>query len=413
MLSLILAGEAIFVPIYHLNRYFKTSLLATFALDESQVGSLFWWFGGVSMACYLLGGPIADRFSPRKLIALSLLLTAGGGLYMATLPTFAQLKWLFAGWGVTAILTFWAPLMRATREWGGELAQGRAFGLLDGGRGLVSALIASAAAWLFANIVGGGGDAQRQATAVQALMCFYSGCCVVAAACVWAFLPKSTPSRVVNRRSTLAELWGRLQRVAQIPAVWFQALVVLTAYAAFRGFDNYGRYVEVAFQVSETRSAHLMASLSYLRAVAALGAGVVADRLWGVANTIALGFVTLIACFVLLLLTPPSEGFYALAVANMATSAVALFGLRGVYFALFEESQIPPSVTGMAIGFVSFVGFTPDMFFPQLYGWLVTSARDAGDEMLGYERLYGVLIAFSAVGLVASQLLRWVNKRAE
>jgi predicted regulator of Ras-like GTPase activity (Roadblock/LC7/MglB family) len=40
MLSLILAGEAVFVPPFHLGRYFKSSLLSTFAIDEFQLGQL-------------------------------------------------------------------------------------------------------------------------------------------------------------------------------------------------------------------------------------------------------------------------------------------------------------------------------------------------------------------------------------
>ena len=40
MLSLILAGESIFLPAFHLGRYFKSSLLTTFDIDEFQLGQL-------------------------------------------------------------------------------------------------------------------------------------------------------------------------------------------------------------------------------------------------------------------------------------------------------------------------------------------------------------------------------------
>lgn len=418
MVSLILAGEAVFVPIYHLNRYFKSSFEAAFGITTSQIGTLFVWFGLVSMACYLLGGPLADRFSPRKLLTGSLLATAAGGLYMATLPSFVALQWLFAFWGASAILLFWAPLMRATREWGGEAAQGRAFGLLDGGRGLISALIASAAALLYAGAVGDEESPDTQANAIRLLMGFYSACCVVAAASVWAFLPTSpAPGKQEDHEQESAmprhaSSFDRFLAVARLPAVWLQAIIILTAYVAFRGFDNYGDYAEVAYGLDAAQSAKLAAGLSYLRAFAALGAGWVADRLLGVANTIALGFLTLIACFTLLLFTPTDESYYYLAVGNMAVSAVAFFGLRGIYFAMFEESGVPRALTGMAVGVVSFIGYTPDLFFPKVYGWLVTSAKDAGNEMLGYQRLFLLLAIVSAIGLVASQALRWLGRKS-
>ena len=139
MLSLILAGEAVFVPPFHLGRYFKSSLLSTFAIDEFQLGQLGAIYGVLAMASYFLGGPLADRFSPRKLVPASLIATGLGSLYISTIPSFGGLYVLFGFWGASTILAFWAPLIRATREWGDEDEQGRAFGLLDAGRGPAAA----------------------------------------------------------------------------------------------------------------------------------------------------------------------------------------------------------------------------------------------------------------------------------
>ena len=75
IVCLVLAGESIFVPPFHLGRYFKSSLLATFRIDEFQLGHLNAVYGLFAMACYFLGGPLADRFSPRKLLGVSLLAT--------------------------------------------------------------------------------------------------------------------------------------------------------------------------------------------------------------------------------------------------------------------------------------------------------------------------------------------------
>ena len=41
--------------------------------------------------------------------------------------------------------------MRATRAWGGDTSQGKAFGFLDGGRGLIAAIFASVGVWLFSS----------------------------------------------------------------------------------------------------------------------------------------------------------------------------------------------------------------------------------------------------------------------
>ena len=43
--------------------------------------------------------------------------------------------------------------MRATREWGGEMKQGAAFGLLDGGRGLLTAVTGSVMVAIYAFLI--------------------------------------------------------------------------------------------------------------------------------------------------------------------------------------------------------------------------------------------------------------------
>lgn len=201
MFSLILAGETIFLPAFHLGRYFKSSLLTTFDIDEFQLGELGAVYGVLATLCYFLGGPIADRWQPRLLMVVSLIATGMGSLYMATIPGMAGLCLLFGFWGVTTILAFWAPLIRATRELAGEKGQGRAFGILDGGRGLASAIIASVAAYAFTVMVSG--DAANnpiaERAAVQRLVLSYGVYCVLAAVCVWLLCPRITAAQLPRR----------------------------------------------------------------------------------------------------------------------------------------------------------------------------------------------------------------------
>ena len=149
MLALVVAGEAVFFLPFVLPRVFRPTLLEVFQLSNLQLGIAFSVYGVVAMMAYFPGGPLADRFSARKLMAWALVATALGGVAMTSVPSFSSLKVLYGFWGITTILLFWAPLIRATREWGGAKLPGRAFGILDGGRGLVGAAIGSGAVALF------------------------------------------------------------------------------------------------------------------------------------------------------------------------------------------------------------------------------------------------------------------------
>ena len=143
MFGLILAGEAVFTLPFHVTRFFRPTVLEVFSLSATELGAAQGVYGILAMLSYFPGGPLADRFQARKLLAVSLWLTAAGGLYMATFPDYRGALILWGFFGITSILLFWAALIRATRDWGGHDRQGRAFGLLDGGRGLLAAILAS------------------------------------------------------------------------------------------------------------------------------------------------------------------------------------------------------------------------------------------------------------------------------
>lgn len=84
MLVLIVSGEAIFVLPFVLPRVFRPTLLDVFGLSNLQLGTMYSFYGIVAMASYFLGGPLADRFSARRLMAAALVATAAGGAVCAT-----------------------------------------------------------------------------------------------------------------------------------------------------------------------------------------------------------------------------------------------------------------------------------------------------------------------------------------
>ena len=414
MLSLILAGETVFLPVFHLGRYFKSSLLATYSIDEFQLGRLNAIYGVFAMACYVFGGPLADRLSPRKLLTASLVVTSLGSLYMASVPSLGGLSILFGFWGVSTVLAFWAPLIRATREWAGEDEQGTAFGVLDGGRGLASAVIALIAAHAFAVMVGTDAaiDPVREAAAIQKLVYSYAGYCLFAAVCVWFFVPDPKPAttpQADEKRVVALSVTRRLALVLRSPATWLQAAVIVAAYSAFKMIDNYGFYAEDAYGLTRAASAKLIANISFVRVGAAFGAGWIADKYLGVRPTIQVCFGLLIAAYAMFLFVTPKPGLAWLMTANMVISCLGFFALRGIYFALLEESGTPRELTGTAVGVISFVGFTPEIFMGPLTGWLILSARQGGNVLVGYHQIFWILTVLSVGGMSAAFVLRWFH----
>jgi len=400
MFALVVAGEMIFALPFHVPRYFRASLLASLELSNTALGDIFAVYGVTAMLAYFPGGALADRLPARGLLCISLLATASGGLYLATLPGPAGLAVLYGYWGVTTILLFWAAMIRATREWGGANAQGRAFGILDGGRGLAAAAFATLAVGCFSHFAGAdldaslGADARR--VAMRAVIVYYTLATTLAALLVWCWVPRDARHRDARPRLDGAQML----EVLRLPAVWLQALVVVAAYCGYKGLDNYALYAHQVLGFSETHAAGIGAASAYIRPLAALGAGLVADRI-GIARSVVLLFATLAVVYGLLGVMSIESGMRWLIYGNLFVSCAAVFALRGVYFALLEEAAVPARLTGAAVGLVSLVGYTPDIFFAAIAGRLLDAAPGAA----GHQHYFILLALVAIIGAIAATLL--------
>ena len=85
--------------------------------------------------------------------------------------------------------------------------------------------------------------------------------------------------------------------------------------------------------------------------------------------------------------------------ANILVGCLGIFALRGVYFALLEEARIPREFTGTAVGVVSFIGYTPEIFIPIVGGKLIDHWQSGP---MGYNVLFGIFAVCALLGIVAN-----------
>ena len=389
---------------FHTVRFFRPTILEVFGFTNTQFGYVLGVYGITAMLCYFPGGALADRFPARNLLSLSLIATALGGVYMSTLPGMVAAALVFGFWGVTTIFLFWGALIRATREWGGQSSQGIAFGILEAGRGITSALFASLAVAVFAIFMPDSGDlvtaADREA-GLRAVYLSYSAAALAAGVLVWFAIPKTDPESI-ERRNPFANMLIVIRK----PIVWAQAGVIVCAYCCFRTTDYFAQYAVVVLGMDEVEGSKLASYGAYIRPVAALTAGVIADR-FHAARSIGVTFAVLIVAFVALSMLQPGIAATVFIIANMAISLFAVFALRGIYFALLQETRTPRHITGATVGLISVVGYTPDFFFPWLTGVIV----DAGGGFEGFRNLFILLAATATTGVAVVAWLMWLNRR--
>jgi MFS family permease len=134
-----IAGAMIYgLPYFRL--YFYDSYLSAYNLTNTQMGTFGSMFGIFGMISYLFGGVVADMIPPRKLMAASLILTGVGGFLHLLNPNYVMLLAIYAMWGFTSLFAFWPSLLKSLRQIANENEQSKAYGFMDGGRGIVYAI---------------------------------------------------------------------------------------------------------------------------------------------------------------------------------------------------------------------------------------------------------------------------------
>jgi MFS family permease len=405
ILALIAAGESVFLLPFVLARIFRPTFLDVFGITNLELGTAFSLYGVVAMAAYFAGGPLADRFSARRLMATALVATGLGGVVLAGIPSTGVMNALWATWGLTTILLFWAAMIRATREWGGVSAQGRAYGLLDGGRGLLAALIASASVLVFAAMLPtdpASATPEQQAEAFQAVIRVFTGTTFVIALLVWLVVPDRSPQGDDGAQPRLSA--DGVKAACRMPAVWLQAVIVICAYAGYKATDDFSLLARDALGYDDVQASAIGTLSFWVRAIAAVGAGYLGDRI-DASRVILLGFGLLTAGSALIAsgLLPPAVPW--MLVTTIVATSIGVYALRGVYFALLAEGAVPLSITGSAIGVVSFLGFTPDVFMGPLMGVLL----DGSPGVPGHQHVFAAVGAFGLIGLAATLAFRRVT----
>ena len=279
LLLLILAGESIFILPFVLSRVFRPTVLDVFGLDNVQLGICFSVYGLIAMISYLFGGPMADKFAPRKLIAVALWMTALGGLVYATFPSYMTLKVLYGYWGFTTIFFFWPALIKATRVWGGSASQGKAFGFLDGGRGLVGALFGAMGVLTFSLFITSEITeltVSESRAAFKYVILISTGVIALVGLFVWLFMKMDNISEKEIILDKIAI--PQIKEVLRLPSVWLLMVIILCAYVGYKITDVFSLYAQDVMLYDQVQSSQVGTFLLFVRPVIGILIGIVADR---------------------------------------------------------------------------------------------------------------------------------------
>lgn len=347
----------------------------------------------------MYGGTLADRYPPRKLMATSLFMTAAGGLYLAEFPSYIGLQWLYGYWGFSTIFLFWSAMIKATRNWGGGNQQGRAFGYLEAGRGLVAASIGVLGVLIFSYLLPkdiSAASFEERVVAFRYVILFAVGLATLIGILVLFYLKENT-SQEEDLLPKTDRSFSTLVKVAKMPSVGLLIVIVLCAYCGYKVTDILSLYATDVMLFDEVDAAKVGSYQMYLRPLVCVAVGFFADKtssaLWLIRGFVVLFFGA--ALFASGWVNSPLSGLFIFAV---IVTGIGTYALRTLYYAAVKEGHIPYAVTGTAVGIISVVGYTPDIFMGPLMGYLL----DSSPGITGHQQVFGLLTLFAIVGALTA-----------
>ena len=393
---LILSGELIFLLPYVLARVFRPTFLEVFNLSNLQLGGLFSVYGTVAILSYLYGGVISDKFQPKILIAISLFFTAFGGLVLSTYPSYLILQILWGYWGFTTVFLFWGAMIKATRVWGGSRNQGEAFGLLDGGRGLVAASMGTLGVLIFSVFLTNDielaslverKNAFRYVILFLSFIVFVTGILVIV-------LMETSQEGVINKNASLIP---NIKSVLKIPSVWLIMFIIISAYVGYKVTDIYSLYASDVMDFDNLEAANIGSLQLYLRPLVCLLIALFANEKSYI-HLIIIGFIIMLVGALIFSLGIVQVDMNYVFFFSLIVVATGTYAIRALYFSLMQEGHVPLVLTGTAVGVISVVGYTPDIFASPVIGYLL----DTYPGILGHQYVFSMLVVFSIIGLWTS-----------
>ncbi|MDN3702014.1 MFS transporter [Vibrio artabrorum] len=321
-------------------------------------------------------------------------LFSGGiiGLWFYTLPpSFTSLVLIYSIWGATTSLTFWAALMKATRLLGSSEDQGKLFGILEGGRGLLPIIYGLLIVGVF-NYFGAG------VLGLQNVILCYAVLELIGAVFVWIAIPSQDATKGEKTGATLKEVLV----VTKSKELWMLALIIFSSYTLYSGLSYFTPYITNYYGASASLAATVGLIRTYgLALFGGLISGFIADKTGSKVRVVMFANIVPILCLAAFIVFPQSENLLIPITGLICLLGLAVFMTRGVYFAIVDEIKVPIRYSGAAMGFISLIGFMPESFVYILFGWLI----DNYPGIKGYHYIFSYMIAISFLGFVIAAIL--------
>lgn len=402
---LVISGGTIF-KLSSLKDAFYVPMQEFMGLSHTQIGAALSVYGLVQTIGNFASIYISDRFSKRIMISLSLVCIGLIGIYISTFPGYMG---ILVAWGLLSFfgeVVYWPVLLKAIRLLGDETEQGRLFGFLEAGRGVVDTIVAFSALGLFA-LLGKGSAALRGS------ILFYSGTVILVGIMCYLLVEDDKVAAVGKDGKEISKNKMAMEGVIQAvktPEIWVVSLTIASIYSVYCGLTYFIPFLKDIYGMPVTLvGAYGIINQYGLKMVGGPVGGMLVDKKFKSATKFLRTALVVAAVAMVGFIFLPHEtmNVYVGMACTLGFGAI-IFSMRAVFFAPVDEIRVPRHISGAAMSIACIFGYCPQMFAFTLYG----SMLDRNPGMAGYRLVFTTMIGFAILGVIITTiLLKMIKKK--
>ena len=397
--GILMLGAGTIYKLGFLKDAFYVPMQEFMGLSHTQIGTAMSIAGLISTFSFLTAIGITDKVSKKIMIPFSLISICLCGIWLSTFPSYPVFLLIYCLLAICADMLYWPTMLKTVRLLGTEDEQGRMFGIMEAGRGLMDTIIAFGALGIFSAM-------GSTAAGLKMAILFYSIVPGVIGIIMYFMLEPDdalapTPVQTQENASAAKEKnTSGIMRTLKNKNIWLVSFNIFFVYSVYCGLTYFIPFLEEAYALPAALVGVYGIINQYgLKMLGGPVGGFITDKiLHSATKYLRIAFVIVgVIVAVFAMLPHKSMGIF-LGMFITLTISACVYSMRAIFFAPMDEVHVPREITGSAMAMGSFIGYLPGSFMYAVYGGIL----DKFEGLFGYRIVYLMMAAFAAGGFVLS-----------
>ncbi len=397
--GILMLGAGTIYKLGFLKDAFYVPMQEFMGLSHTQIGTAMSIAGLISTFSFLTAIGITDKVSKKIMIPFSLISICLCGIWLSTFPSYPVFLLIYCLLAICADMLYWPTMLKTVRLLGTEDEQGRMFGIMEAGRGLMDTIIAFGALGIFSAM-------GSTAAGLKMAILFYSIVPGVIGIIMYFMLepddaPAPTPVQTQENASAAKEKnTSGIMRTLKNKNIWLVSFNIFFVYSVYCGLTYFIPFLEEAYALPAALVGVYGIINQYgLKMLGGPVGGFITDKiLHSATKYLRIAFVIVGVIVAVFAMLPHKSMGILLGMFITLTISACVYSMRAIFFAPMDEVHVPREITGSAMAMGSFIGYLPGSFMYAVYGGIL----DKFEGLFGYRIVYLMMAVFAAGGFVLS-----------